>query len=237
MLNFNSATRIFNKEFKVYFISPIAYIVISIFLVVTGWFFFSTFFLYNQAELRQFFALLPITFSFIIPAITMRLFSEELNTGSYEVLLTLPVTTREIIAGKFMAAFSFLVIMMLPTLFYAISIAFIGDLDPGPVIGGYIGSLLLGGMFISIGIFATSLTKNQIIAFITATVICFALTLIDNLLFFLPESMLNIFQELGAGYHFRNIAKGVIDSRDILYFLSFTFVALYAAYLVMQEKK
>ena len=237
MLNINSAARIFNREFKVYFISPIAYIVISIFLVVTGWFFFSTFFLYNQAELRQFFALLPITFSFIIPAVTMRLFSEELNTGSYEVLLTLPVTTRELIAGKFMAALTFLIIMMVPTLFYAISIAFIGDLDPGPVIGGYIGSILLGGMFIGIGIFATSLTKNQIIAFITATVICFALTLIDSLLFFLPESMLNLFQELGAGYHFRNIAKGVIDSRDIIYFLSITFVALYASYLVMQEKK
>lgn len=237
MIRVGSIAQIFKKEFKVYFISPIAYIVISIFLVVTGWFFFSTFFLYNQAELRSFFTLLPVIFSFIIPAVTMRLFSEELNSGSYEVLLTLPVSIQDIIAGKFLAALAFVVIMMVPTLSYAISVTFLGDLDWGPVLGGYIGSVLLGGMFISIGIFTSGLTKNQIIAFITAMIICFALTLVDSILFFLPESMLGFFQQIGAGYHFRNIGKGILDSRDIIYFLSFIFIALYAAYLAMQEKK
>ena len=99
---------IFSRELKSYFYSPIAYIVISIFLVVTGWFFYSTFFLYNQAELRNFFQLLPIIFSFIIPAVTMKLFSEELNLGSYEIIATMPVTFLDIIAGKFLAAFAFL---------------------------------------------------------------------------------------------------------------------------------
>ncbi len=237
MVSAGNISQIFKKEFKVYFISPIAYIVIAIFLVVTGWFFFSTFFLYNQAELRSFFSLLPVTFSFIIPAVTMRLFSEELNTGSYEILLTLPVTVKDIIAGKFLAALAFVAIMMVPTLSYALSVTFLGDLDWGPVVGGYLGSILLGGMFASIGLFTSGLTKNQIIALITALIICFALTLIDSLLFFLPEFLLDFFQQIGAGYHFRNIAKGIIDSRDIIYFLSFIFVALYAAYLVMQEKK
>jgi len=96
----NRFIHIFKKEFKSYFVSPIAYIVISVFLLVTGWFFFATFFLFNQADLRNFFGLLPITFSFVIPAITMRLFSEELNVGSYELLLTLPVTYTDIIIGK-----------------------------------------------------------------------------------------------------------------------------------------
>lgn len=237
MLKSRNIAQIFKKEFTVYFISPIAYIVISIFLIVTGWFFFSTFFLYNQAELRSFFSLLPVTFSFIIPAVTMHLFSQELSSGSYEVLLTLPVSTKDIIAGKFLAALAFVVIMLLPTVSYAISVSFLGDLDWGPIAGGYLGAILLGGMFTSIGLFTSGLTKNQIIALLAAIGICFALTMIDNLLFFLPESLLGFFQQLGAGYHFRNITKGIIDSRDIIYFLSFIFIALYAAYLVMQEKK
>ena len=103
---------IFKKEFSTYFVSPIAYIVISIFLLVTGWLFFSTFFLFNQANLRNFFALLPITFAFVVPAVTMRLFSEELNIGSYEVLLTMPVTFRDVALGKFLASVAFLSAML-----------------------------------------------------------------------------------------------------------------------------
>jgi ABC-2 type transport system permease protein len=228
---------IFRKEFKGYFVTPIAYIVITIFLILSGWFFFSTFFLYNQAEMRNFFALLPIIFSFIIPAITMRLFSEEFNTGSYELLLTMPVTTLDVIVGKFLAAAAFVSLMLLPTLSYAVMISFIGELDWGPVIGGYLGSILLGATFASIGLFASSLTRNQIIAFIIGMSICFVLTLIDKMLFFLPESALGMLQFLGADFHFQNISRGILDSRDILYFLSIGFVMLYATNLVIQEKK
>ncbi len=237
MLRAGILAHIFKREFRVYFVSPIAYIVISIFLVLTGWFFFSTFFLYNQTQMRDFFSLLPIVFSFIIPTVTMRLFSEEFNTGSYEILATLPVTFTEIIAGKFLAAVTFVAIMMAPTLSYTIFIAFLGDLDWGPVAGGYLGSILLGGAFSAIGIFASSLTRNQIIAFIVGMIICVTLTLIDKLLFFLPESMLGFFQYVGAGYHFQNVARGVLDSRDLLYFASLIFIALYGAHLVVEEKK
>ncbi len=233
----NRTLNIFKKEFKGYFISPIAYIVISIFLILTGWFFFSTFFLYGQAEMRGFFSLLPIIFSFVIPAVTMRLFSEEFNTGSYELILTLPVSSLDIIIGKFMAAAVFAVIMLVPTFFYAVFISFIGDLDWGPVIGGYIGAILLGASFSSIGLFASSLTRNQIIAFITGMSLCFLLTLIDKMLFFLPEAALGVFQYLGADFHFQNISKGIIDSRDILYFISVCFVMLYSTNLAIQEKK
>ncbi|MBW1827984.1 MAG: ABC transporter permease subunit [Deltaproteobacteria bacterium] len=227
---------IFRKEFRTYFVSPIAYIVISIFLLVTGWFFFMTFFLYNQADLRNFFTLLPLIFSFVVPAITMRLFSEELNMGSYEILLTLPVTYRDVILGKFLASVAFITAMLIPTLAYPITVSFIGQLDWGPVAGGYIGAVMLGSAFSAVGLFASSMTRNQIIAFIIGLAICFALTLVDKMLFFLPQSLLGIFEYLGADFHFQNISRGIIDSRDILYFLSVSFAGLYGAHLVMEGK-
>jgi ABC-2 type transport system permease protein len=227
---------ILNKELKDYFISPIAYIVISIFLLVTGWFFFTTFFLVNQANLRTFFGLLPIIFSFIIPAITMRLFAEELNVGSYEILITMPVTFLDIILGKFLASVLFISAILVPTLAYPVFISFLGQLDWGPVVGGYVGAVLLGAAYSAIGLFASSLTRNQIIAFIIGTVVCFSLTLIDKMLFFFPQSLVGIIGYLGADFHFQNISKGIIDSRDIVYFLSVIFIGLYCTHLALQEK-
>jgi len=228
---------IFIKEFKDYFLSPIAYIVIAIFLLVTGWFFFTTFFLYDQASLRNFFALLPVIFSFVIPAITMRLFSEEMSMGSYEILLTLPVTSRDIILGKFFASVAFIAAMLFPTILYPVSISFLGSLDWGPVAGGYIGAALLGASFSAIGLFASSLTRNQIIAFIIGMSICFALTIVDKMLFFFPKDILCFIGNIGADFHFKNVSKGILDSRDILYFLSLTFTGLYCSYMVLQNKK
>ncbi|NOR14134.1 MAG: ABC transporter permease subunit [Candidatus Aminicenantes bacterium] len=234
----DNVKHILKKEFKAYFLSPIAYIVISVFLIIIGWLFFSTFFLDRQASLTRFFSLLPVTFAFIIPAITMRLFSEEINVGSYELLLTLPVSFKEIILGKFLAAVAFVAVMLAPTVMYAVSISFLGDLDWGPVIGGYLGALLLGAGFSAIGLLASCLTRNQVVAFIIAMAICFALTLlIDFVLFFLPSFLVGIFQYFSANFHFQNISKGVIDSRDLLYFIILSFVALYSTNLIMQEKK
>jgi len=231
------AINIFKKEFRSYFVSPIAYIVIAIFLLVTGWFFFTTFFLFGQASLRNFFSLLPIIFSFVIPAITMRLVSEELNVGSYEILLTMPVTFNDVVIGKFLAAVAFVAAMLIPTFSYPITVTALGQLDWGPVVGGYIGAVLLGAAFSAIGLFASALTRNQIIAFAVGMTICFMLTLIDKMLFFLPRSLLGILAYLGADFHFQNISKGIIDSRDIIYFLSVCFLGLYAAHLALQEKQ
>ena len=228
---------IFRKEFKSYFVSPIAYIVIGIFLLVSGWFFFTPFFLFNQANLRNFFALLPVVFSFVVPAITMRLFSEELSVGSYELLLTMPVTILDIVLGKFLASVVFVAAMLTPTVAYPIAVSFLGQLDWGPVFGGYIGAVLLGAAFSAIALFASSLTRNQIIAFIAGMAICFALTLLDKMLFFLPRSLLEILQYLGADFHFQNISKGIVDSRDIIYFFSVCFIGLYATHLALQEKR
>ncbi len=225
------------KEFKDYFISPIAYIVISLFLIVTGWFFFSTFFIFGRADLRDFFSLLPIIFSFIIPAITMRLFSEEKNVGSYEILITMPVSTMDIALGKFFAATLFTTSMLIPTISYPIFISFIGEIDPGPVIGGYIGAIFLAAAYCSLGVFASSLTRNQIIAFIIGCALCFVLTILDKLLFFMPVKIISVIEFIGANSHFTNISKGIIDSRDILYFISVIFIFIFSTYLVMHEKK
>jgi ABC-2 type transport system permease protein len=227
---------IFKKEFYAYFLSPIAYIVIAIFLIVTGWFFFSTFFIFNQASMRNFFNMMPIITSFIAPAVTMRLFSEELQVGSYELLLTMPVTILQVVLGKFLAGAIFMTIMFLPTLSYPLTISFIGNLDWGPVIGGYIGVVLLAGAYCAVGLFASSLTRNQIIAFIIGLAICFSLTMLDKMLFFMPSVLLSLFSYLGADTHFANIAKGIIDTRDLLYFLSVIFIGLYTTHLSIEER-
>ncbi|MBN2808940.1 MAG: ABC transporter permease subunit [Deltaproteobacteria bacterium] len=233
----SGAVTVFRKELRGFFFSPIAYIVITTFLLLSGWFFFSTFFLYNQAELRNFFSQLPIIFAFIVPAVTMRLFSEELNTGSFELLSTLPVTDSSIVVGKFLASLLFIALMLLPTIAYAFSAALLGDLDWGPVCGGYFGSLLLAGAYAGIGLFASSLTKNQIIAFILGMALCFMLTIFDRMLFFVPESILSVVAYLGSTTHFQNISRGIVDTRDLLYFLSIIFLALYATSFVLKEKR
>ncbi len=230
-------SHILHKELKDYFATPVAYIVITIFLLVIGWFFFSTFFIYNQANLRSFFNLLPIVFSFVIPAVTMRLFAEELNSGSYELLLTMPVKFTDIILGKFLAGVAMTAALLVPTIAYPVTVSLLGDLDWGPVIGGYLGALLLGGAFTAVGLFASSITHNQIVAFIVGAAICFCLTLVDKMLFFFPETVLNAVQYLGADFHFSNIAKGIIDSRDLIYFLSVILIGLYGTYLVLLQKE
>ncbi len=232
----SGALTVFKKELRGFFFSPIAYIVITTFLLLSGWFFFSTFFLYNQAELRNFFSQLPIIFAFIVPAITMRLFAEELNSGSFELLSTLPITSSGIVIGKFLAALTFVALMLLPTIAYAFSVSLLGDLDWGPVFGGYCGALLLAGAYAGIGLFASSLTKNQIVAFIIGMAVCFLLTILDRMLFFVPESLLAVFAYLGSTTHFQNISRGIIDTRDLLYFLSIMFLALYATTVVLREK-
>lgn len=230
------ALLIFKKEFKDYFISPIAYIVIAIFLFAIGILFFIDFFAYGQVDLRRFFERLPMMFALVVPAVTMRLFSEELNVGSYEILLTLPVTFRDIIIGKFMAGVAFVAAILIPTFSYPFCISFLGELDWGVVIGSYLGAILLGAAYVSIGLFTSSLTRNQIIALILSMVICMALFIIGRVLFFIPESILPVVSYLSSGVHFANIARGIVDTRDILYFISIIFLGLYATHLVMQEK-
>ena len=228
--------RVVWRELRAAFGSPVAYIVTVIFLTVTGWFFFTPFFLNGRADLREFFRLLPMTLGLVVPAVTMRVFAEEFSTGSYEVLTTLPMTRFDVLLGKFTGSLLFILLMLVPTLAYPIIVATLGDLDPGPVVGGYLGTILLAALYCSVGLFASALTKNQIVAFIIGLALCAFLVLIDKVLFFIPAGLTGVLQYLGADYHFGNVAKGVIDSRDVVYFLSATFVGLYATNLVVERR-
>ncbi len=236
-MNIATTLQIIRKEMKSYFMSPVAYIVIVIFLIVTGWFFFSTFFLIGRADLRDFFSLLPITLVFFVPAITMRSFSEEFNTGSIEILYTLPVTGLDILLGKYIASLLFVLVMLVPTISYPLFISGLGNLDIGPVLGGYLGAILLAGAYTAVGIFTSSLTRNQIVAFIAATAICFFLYIVDKVIFLLPSFLTGVVQFLSAAYHFENISQGIIDSRDIIYFLSVIVLGIYATYLTTEERQ
>ena len=218
----NPSFIIFKRELKAYFTSPIAYIVTGLFLLASGFLFFNTFFLNNRAELRQFFGLLPIVLSFFIPALTMRMLAEEKRSGSYETLLTLPVTEVEIVTGKFLAAFVAGSAMLLPTLFYVVTCMIFGKPDAGPLIGGYLGALFLIASFSAIGLFASSLTKNQIIAFFIAFAICIVFTLISSFLIFMPAIVVSFFEFFSAYSHFESISRGIIDARDLIYFISLT---------------
>lgn len=223
------------RELKAYFTSPMAYIVTGLFLLAAGFLFFSTFFLNNSADLRQFFGILPVLLSFFIPALTMRLFSEERKSGSYETLLTLPVTEFQIVLGKFAAAFLSGAAMLAPTVFYYITCRVFGTPDSGPVIGGYIGALFLVAAFSAVGLFASSITKNQIIAFFTAFAICIVFSLISIFLIFMPPAVVSFCTFLSAYSHFESISRGIIDSRDVLYFISVT--AVFFALTVESLKK
>ncbi|MCG2697073.1 ABC transporter permease [Candidatus Parcubacteria bacterium] len=220
---------LFKKELMSYFNSPIAYIFIGVFLVVGNWLFFKSFFLIQEASMRGFFDLLPWMFLFLAPALTMRLWAEEKKQGTIEFLLTLPVTDWQVVLAKFFGALSFLLITLLLTLTLPITIASLGNVDFGPVIGGYIGAIFLGGAYLALGLFISSLTKNQIIAFILGLVASFVAFMVgaDFILIGAPKFLVPVMSFLGLGNHFYNISKGVIDSKDIIYYGSFIFFFLW----------
>ena len=235
--NKNPAFIIMKRELKSFFTGPIAYIVIGLYLLITGILFFSTFFIYNRAELRQFFSLMPVILSFFVPALTMRLFAEEKRVGSIETLMTLPVTEVNVVTGKYLAAFFENLIMIAPTLFYILAAEIFGSPDYGPIFGGYLGAIFLTAAFTAIGLFASSITKNQIIAFFTGFIICIALTMLDSFLIFLPASIVSFVSYFSANSHFTSISRGIIDTRDLLYFISLTALFFVSTVKVQQNNK
>jgi ABC-2 type transport system permease protein len=213
---------IFRREFSSYFNSPIAFIYLTVFLGLSSWLFLKGFFIIGEASMRPFFSLIPWIFLFFVPAITMRLWAEEKKVGTMELLMTLPVTDAEAVLGKFLASFAFLGVSLALSLVLPIVVAALGDPDPGQIVGGYLGSVLIGAAYLSIGLFISSLTENQIVAFIVSVVAIFALFILgeDFVLFGVPDKIVPLFSFLGLGGHFNSISRGVVDSRDLLYYLS-----------------
>jgi ABC-2 type transport system permease protein len=229
---------LFKKELAGYFNSPIAYIFIGVFLVVGNWLFFKNFFLIGQVSMRSYFELLPWIFLFLSPALTMRLWAEEKKIGTIEFLLTLPVTDWQVVLAKFFGALAFLGLALALTLTLPFTLMFLGNVDAGPIIGGYIGALFLGGAYLALGLFISSLTKNQIIAFVLGLMACFSVFIVgaNFVLLGAPQFLVPIMKFLGLGSHFYNIAKGVIDSRDIFYYLSFIFLFLFLNARVIESR-
>jgi len=236
----NNIAAIFKKEFRSYFNSPIAYIFITFFLALSAWFFFRGFFIISQANMRGFFSFMPWLFLFFIPAVTMKLWAEERKLGTVEILMTLPIKDYEVILGKYLASFALLGVTILLSLSLPIAVASLGDPDGGPIFAGYIGLLLMGAAYLSIGLFASTLTENQIIGFIVGIGLCFVLLIIgeDIMLFNIGSPWLAaLFSYLGLGTHFSSILRGVIDSRDLIYYFSVIGFFLYLSVLRVQMQK
>ncbi len=230
------AMPIFRREMAAYFFSPMAYIVISVFLLLTGWFFTSDLFLSDNSSLRSVMNVIPFIYIFFIPAISMRLISEEKKSGTIELLVTLPISDIDIVLGKYFAALGLLVVSILFTLPYALTIIMLGDPDIGMMISGYVGLVLMGAAYLSIGVFASTVTKNQVVSFIIAFIIIFALWLINKFLMIMPSYLVPLLQFLSIDYHYNNLGRGVIDSRDVIYYLSLIVFMLSLSRLSLESR-
>jgi len=226
------------RELKSFFNSAVAYVILALFLLISGWFFGSSLFLIGQADMRELFSIIiPITFLFFVPALPMRLIAEEKKSGTLELLVTMPVRDVEIVLGKFLATYGLLAVALLLTFAYPLTLSWLGDPDGGALIGGYVGLLLMGGAYLAIGMFTSGLTQNQIVAFITGFVIILAFYMFDKVLVFFPASVASILQYLSVTYHFENLARGVLDSRDIVYYLTLMALFLFLSVRTLESRR
>ena len=234
----NYSSIIAKKELRSYFDSPAAYVILVIFLVISGWFFTSPLFINKTADLRSLFSIVPIVFIFFIPAITMGLVAKEKVTGTIETLATLPIKDKDIVMGKFWASIGLIAIGLAFTLIHLITITILGkNIDFGAIFCGYFGLILLGAVYSAIGIFTSTLTNNQIVSFIISFFIIAVLYIIQYSLVFIPASFVGFFQYISIGYHLSNISRGVIDTRNIIYFLSLIVMFLYLAIYILHTRK
>lgn len=238
---------IFKKEFNLFLSSLIGYIVMGVFLLMTGlflWVFPDSSVLDNSfASMNSFFDMAPWILMFLIPAITMRSFAEEKQSGTIELLMTKPLLDVEIIGGKFLAAFSLVFVALLPTLIYYFSISYLGspqgNIDSGATFGSYFGLLMLAGVFTAIGIYASALTNNQIVAFIMAMSLCLVLYyffgLVSSMPIFIGKSD-DFIQMLGLQYHYERVSRGAIDTRNAVYFLSVITLFLFLTKYILDKR-
>ena len=241
----NRILAITRRELISYFSTPLAYVFIVIFLVLTSAFTFylGNFYERGQADLSAFFSFHPWLYLFLVPAISMRLWAEERKSGSIELLMTLPIEPREAVLGKFLAAWAFIALALILTFPIWITVNFLGDPDNGVIFAAYLGSLFMAGGFLAVGAFISATTKNQVIAFILSVVACFGFLLagfslvLDLFSSWAPQALVDAIASLSFLTHFSNISKGVIDLRDLVYFSLLIAVFLYANTIILHLRK
>jgi ABC-2 type transport system permease protein len=236
---------IFKRELRSYFATPVAYVFIVIFLLLSGAFTFylGGFYERGQADLQPFFNFHPWLYLFLVPAVSMRLWAEERKSGTIELLLTLPVTMWQAVVGKFLAAWAFIAIALALTFPIWLTVNYLGSPDNGVIVASYLGSLLMAGAFLAVGECLSAATRNQVVAFILTVVICFLLLLagyplvLNAISAIAPQGVVDAIASLSFLTHFESIGKGVIDLRDIIYFVLTILVWLYATAVVIDMKK
>ena len=241
----NNMLTIFRRELASYFATPLAYVFILIFVALAGvfTFYYGNFYQTGQADLGAFFAFHPWLYLFLVPPISMRLWAEERKSGSIELLMTLPVTIPQAVAGKFLAAWTFVGIALALTFPVWITVNYLGSPDNGVIVAAYIGSLLMAGAFLAIGACLSAATRNQVIAFIVTAVVCFIFLMagspfvLEAFQAWAPQALVDAVASLGFPTHFMSIVKGVIDLRDVVYFFAMMAFWLMANVIVLDLKK
>jgi ABC-2 type transport system permease protein len=241
----STTAAIFRRELGSYFTTPVAYVFIVIFLALNGVFTFYVGGWYEreQADLQTFFDYHPLLYLFLIPALSMRLWAEERKTGSIELLMTLPISTWQAVVGKYLAAWAFTGIALALTFPIWLTVNYLGNPDNPVILLGYIGSYLMAGAYLAIGACVSAFTRNQVIAFVIAVVICFVFMLsgtpmvLDLLQGWMPQALINTISGMSITTHFNSILKGVIDLRDLVFFFSFIGCWLLANIIAVEMKK
>lgn len=236
---------VFRRELIGYFVTPVAYVFLVIFVALTGAlaFYFADFYELGQADLGGFFGLHPWLYAFLVPALAMRLWAEERETGTIELLLTLPVTTAQAVIGKFLAAWAFTVLALALTTPMWWTVNYLGEPDNGVILAAYVGSALMAGGFLAVGSFASALTRSQVVAFVTAFVLCFLLLMsgyplvLDAFGGWAPQIVIDGVAGLSFLTHFQSISRGVIELRDLVYFLGVIAFFLFATVAVIDMNK
>jgi ABC-2 type transport system permease protein len=233
----NNTLTIAGRQFRSYFNRPVAYIVLCLAMLFLGFFFWKPFFLYGRATAREMFSYLALITTFAAPMLTMGLLAEEKRSGTIELLITMPIRDAEVIIGKFLGVLGLYGVLMALTLPYPISIATLGNLDWGPVIAGYVGLLFQGAALLAIGVMASSWTEDQMVSLFVAQAISVVFFLLDKVLPLLPPAAVPVLEWLSFDYHFGSMTRGVLDLRDIIFFLSIIGFSLGLAFRALESRR
>jgi len=247
---------IWKKEMRLYFTSPVAYVVVTIFLVIAGYFFYSIFAFFSLASMqsamvpamerhlnvtdsvmRPLFANISVILLLLMPLVTMRLFAEERRSGTIELLLTYPVRDGAVLVGKYLAALALYALMLTLTLLYPAMLAYFARVEWGPLVTGYLGLLLMGSTFLAVGLFASSLTENQIIASVTTFGILLIFWVIGWSADYASGPWGKLLTHLSILEHYDSFAKGVLDTKDVIYYLNFTILALFLTLRSLETRR